>query len=495
MRLYSKFMLWSVLNLVWLGVVSALAGSWLLLGSQSLFPHSLFRGDINSIMQVVAVNLQYKPAHTWTSALENYSASYGIRFKIHDLLPSDKFPGNNDIPGEVIEAARKIPRPPVALCPEPLQPEQPDAPTNLEYENGFLPLQNALYLRAGHPTQYWYGRPLFLPDQNHDLHYALLVASSPSFSGNGLYFNYTGALAVMFLVLVLSFLWWWPFVLHITKPIAAITESAERIAAGDYTSQDSERPTGGFTIHRRDEIRRLSDAVGSMSSQLMRQMFGQRRFIRHIAHELGSPIARVKFGLAVMESRLEGENCARIRVMSKDMEQIAGLVEDVLSYLRAEGLPGKPRTETFPLSIYLKELVELEGQNAQVNLDLPASEILVRTDLSCLRRAVSNVLRNAVRYAGSAGPITVTARQAEQEAVIRVEDCGNGVPADEILHLTEPFFRGREAEGHPGGSGLGLSIVKYCLEICGGRLDFANRQPHGFCVTLRVPLARTAPSV
>ena len=137
----------------------------------------------------------------------------------------------------------------------------------------------------------------------------------------------------------------------------------------------------------------------------------------------------------------------------------------------------------------------MEGQNAQVSLDLPATEIVVRADLDCLRRAVSNVLRNAVRYAGSAGPIAVTAHQAEQEAVICVEDCGNGVPEDEMPHLTEPFFRGREAGGHPGGSGLGLSIVKYCMEICGGRLCFANREPHGFRVTLRFPLARNAPTV
>jgi two-component system sensor histidine kinase CpxA len=126
---------------------------------------------------------------------------------------------------------------------------------------------------------------------------------------------------------VCSFLWWWPFVLHITRPVVRITRNAEQIALGHYALPEHQPAIRTLHMSRRDEIKRLGDAVDSMSSQLMRQMFGQRRFIRQIAHELGSPIARMKFGLAVLEERVDEETSVRVRRLSKDMGEIAVLVE------------------------------------------------------------------------------------------------------------------------------------------------------------------------
>jgi two-component system sensor histidine kinase CpxA len=489
MRLYTKFMVWAVLNLVLVGVV-VLGGSWLLLGSNGLFVHVLFRGGINSVMQIVVANLQYKPVSEWSKILDRYSQSYGIRFLVQALDGNERLPSCCEIPAQVIEAAKRIPRPQVSLCPEPSEPGELPMDPSLETGSGFLPMQNAVYLRHGSPTRYWYGRPVFVPDEGHQLHYVLLVSSSSSFSGNGLYFNFYGALATILLVLGLSFVWWLPFVLHITRPIRAVTGTAVRIAAGDYVLTETGKSASAFMGARKDEIRRLADAVDSMSSQLMRQMYGQRRFIRHIAHELGSPIARVKYGLAVLESRLEGEYGARIRTIGKDVEQVSLLMEDVLCYLRSEGLPGQPHPENFPLAGVLQEVIELEGQNAEVELRLPEAEVSVLTDQECLRRAVSNALRNAVRYAGEAGPILVRVEVEGHEAVVRVEDNGEGVRPEELPHLTEPFFRGAGAGKHPGGSGLGLSIVKHCMDICGGRIEFANRTPKGFGVSLYFPLRR-----
>lgn len=491
MRLYTKFMVWAVLNLVLVGVV-VVGGSWLLLGSNGLFVHVLFRGGINSVMQIVVANLQYKPVPEWRKILDRYSQFYGIRFHVQALDSNGQVPNSPEIPVQVIEAAKRIPRPQVSLCPEPTEPGELPMEPALETGSGFLPMQNAVYLREGDPTRYWYGRPVFVPDAGHQLHYILLVSSSPSFSGNGLYFNFYGALATILLVLGLSFAWWLPFVLHITRPVAAITDTAVRIAAGDYVLIEPGKASTALLGGRKDEIKRLADAVSSMSSQLMRQMCGQRRFIRHIAHELGSPIARVKYGLAVLESRLEGEYGARVRTIGKDVEQVSLLMEDVLCYLRSEGLPGQPHPETFTLAGLLRELVEQEGQNAEVELRLPDQEVNVLTDQDCLRRAISNALRNAVRYAGEAGPIVLSLEVEGAEALVRVEDNGEGVRPDELCHLTEPFFRGEAASKHPGGSGLGLSIVKHCMDICGGRIVFANRTPHGFCVSLFFPLRRKA---
>ena len=484
MRLYTKFMVWSVLNLIWIGVALIVCAAWLFFGTGGLLSHVLFQGGINTAMQAVAANLQYKPIYEWKHVVDAYSRSYGIRFHLYPLDCATNIPGSGNVPREIGEKARRLPRPHVALCPDPMQGAQPLDGGGPEAESGFLPAQTALYARDG--GLYWYGRPLFVPDENHRLHYVLLAASSASFSGNGLYFTLSNAAIAGLGVLFLSFLWWWPFVLHLTRPIATLTQTAERIASGKHIpSCDAERLR--FALPRKDEIGRLSLAVDSMAAQIMRQMWGQRRFIRHIAHELGSPIARTKFGLAVLESRFRGEDAVRLQHIIKDVEQLSVMIEDVLTYLRAEGLPETPHMESFPLAEVLEGLIEVEGESADVRLIMDEPYLVMRSDKECVRRAVGNSLRNAVHYAADAGPITVEAAAVGKTILIRVSDCGKGVPASDFAHLAEPFFRGDEGKKHTGGSGLGLSIVRHCVDLCGGTLAFSNREPHGFCVTMRFP--------
>ena len=99
-------------------------------------------------------------------------------------------------------------------------------------------------------------------------------------------------------------------------------------------------------------------------------------------------------------------------------------------------------------------------------------------------------MRNAVTYAGSKGPIRVRTgfRPVDNAVLLRVVDSGDGVPESELPSLTEPFFRGAEAQRkHPGGSGLGLAIIRNSIEQCGGSVFCANEKPRGFSVTMIFP--------
>jgi two-component system sensor histidine kinase CpxA len=436
-------------------------------------------------MYVVAANMQYKPIYEWRHVADAYSKSYSVDFKIYPLDAGTNIPGSTDVPESIVQMAKKLPRPQVAFCPSPVEGDIHGSKEQFASETGFIPALTAIYSR--HMGLYWYGRTLFVQDEAQRVHYALLVASSESFSGNGLFFNLTSVLFIGCTVLVLSFLWWWPFVLHLTRPIAKLTVSAERMASGTYPHTD-EKTREYFSLSRKDEIGRLSQAVGSMAAQIMRQMWGQRRFIRHIAHELGSPIARIKFGLAVLEANAKDENMLRIQRVIKDVELVSVMIEDVLTYLRAEGLPESPRVENFPLAEVLEGIIEVEGPQADVHLDMADRTLIMHSDIKCVRRAVGNTLRNAIRYAGESGPITIAATQLAGAIRIQVDDCGEGVPPDDLPHLVEPFFRGESAKKHSCGSGLGLSIVRHCIDLCGGTLRFANRTPHGFSVIMTFPL-------
>jgi signal transduction histidine kinase len=120
-----------------------------------------------------------------------------------------------------------------------------------------------------------------------------------------------------------------------------------------------------------------------------------------------------------------------------------------------------------------------------IQVNVP-NDLIVTAEPALLARAIGNVLRNSLRYAGGSGPIEITAAAtAGNKVQITIADRGPGVPPETLPRLFEPFFRTDEARTpDKGGAGLGLAIVKHCIEACGGTAAAANREPHGFCVSL-----------
>lgn len=490
--LYQKIFVWFALNLVLMGLVLALVAGWLVFfNAEGLFSPQIFRKNINATIRLVAANLQYKPMYQWASVLTGASQEYGLDFH-YELLDEGGQPQGSSIPPRVLQAANRIPKPPYSLCPDPDPDDPQHSPMALDMEAGIPPAQRVIFMRAGQPARYWFGRPIFVADDTHQLHYLLLAAVSSSITGGGQFFNVEGVVSLMLGVLGLSFLWWWPFVRRISRPLKAMTETAERIAAGDYTSLLDPAAPGHCATRlaaRRDEIGRLAQAVNIMADQVMRRAHGQRRFIRHIAHELGSPLARIKLGLAVLESRLDGDAQQRIGQVSVEVEQLSSLVEDVLAYLRAGAESNPPEMKAVPLCPLLHYVAGREALGMDVHIIVDEG-LEIHADADFLRRALANVLRNAVRYAGGCGPMVMEARVQGSQVVVDVCDSGPGVPEEELAHIMEPFYRGATAAAHPGGSGLGLSIVKHCVEACGGQVSCQNMQPAGFVVSMRFPMDR-----
>ncbi|NJR41551.1 MAG: hypothetical protein HC767_01690 [Akkermansiaceae bacterium] len=140
-----------------------------------------------------------------------------------------------------------------------------------------------------------------------------------------------------------------------------------------------------------------------------------------------------------------------------------------------------------PLAPLLQEIITRE------RFDLDAQEIVidisektcVEADASLLSIAISNILRNARRYAGGQGSIEVTAIHYGEEIALTIADHGPGVSPEVLPKLFDAFYR----PDHPrhreeGGAGLGLAIAKSCLTACGGKISAENRSPHGLIVTL-----------
>jgi two-component system sensor histidine kinase CpxA len=123
-----------------------------------------------------------------------------------------------------------------------------------------------------------------------------------------------------------------------------------------------------------------------------------------------------------------------------------------------------------------------DGKQIEVRI---SSGLRVEAEPDLLTRALSNLLRNAIRYAGTAGPIVITAEPRNGQVALMVEDCGPGIPEAELQRIFDPFYRlDASRDRETGGVGLGLAIVKTCVDACQGTVVAANRLPTGLQVTI-----------
>ncbi|MEM1050250.1 MAG: ATP-binding protein [Pseudomonadota bacterium] len=288
------------------------------------------------------------------------------------------------------------------------------------------------------------------------------ISSLPRLSGP----NYTilGLLGLSFVAVLGVGL---VFIVRLTKPIAALRDAAVQVGRGRRDVQLAE--TGPA------EIKDVSRAFNEMQSEIARFDEDRARTVAAIGHDLRTPITSLRIRAEMLDE-------AKLRdPMIRTLDDMAMLADGLLAWGRNEAEVEIP--STVDVAALLKGLCD----NAEFNAayDGPtALEITARP--TALRRAFSNLLENARRYAGGA---TVRLARSDSEAQVIVEDDGPGIPAERLATITEPFRRGEESRSREtGGAGLGLSIVQTIIRAHGGRLDLANRQDRsGLIVTVTMP--------
>jgi len=307
-----------------------------------------------------------------------------------------------------------------------------------------------------------------------------LVAVTPNIWQTKLISDYGNLGLVILFIFVLSLALWWPFVFLLTRALGKLVRATESIAEGKFETS--------LNINRLDEIGRLAQAISIMSSRLKAYVGGQKRFLGDIAHELCSPIARLQVALEILERTATKEQETSIRDIREEVQQMSLLINELLAFSKA-GIQGRETAlkgiEVEPLidAAVARSCADQTGDirvNIEVGLGCLCDEVL-------LERALGNVLRNAIRYAGDHGPITVDAHRSNDDVLIVVSDCGPGVPEAAIKSLGEPFYRPEESRNRSfGGVGLGLAIVKSCVEACHGVFKVENIPPHGLRVEMRL---------
>jgi two-component system, OmpR family, sensor histidine kinase CpxA len=290
----------------------------------------------------------------------------------------------------------------------------------------------------------------------------------------------------------------------ITSPVTRLRQAAQSLAAGDLTAR-----AGAPVSGRRDELAELMRDFDRMAERIEGLVDSQSRLLKDVSHELRSPLARLSVALGLARQRATPEVESSLNRIELEADRLNQLIQRLLTISRLEsGTDGLRRTR-----LSLRELVEQVAHDAEYETpgrgcrvtaitspdaadtdENDYDEFLVDGDPDLLRSAVENVVRNATRYTteGTTVEVRMERQQAAnrdgEEIIVRVLDCGPGVPDLALPKIFEPFYRLDDARNRQtGGAGLGLSIADRAIRLHGGQLRASNRKEGGLQVEIRIP--------
>ncbi|KQW82200.1 ATP-binding protein [Brevundimonas sp. Root1279] len=274
-------------------------------------------------------------------------------------------------------------------------------------------------------------------------------------------------IALAISMLLLAPLVWW-MARRLTRPIRVFAEAAERLGA-DPDAEPLE-PSGP------SEVRTAIQAFNEMQASLRDHMSRRAQTIAAIAHDLRTPLTRLRF-------RAEHAPEAVRDRMAADIEEMDALISQAMAYVRGEATPD--RSEAFDLGDLAEDCaVGFSETGAEVVFD-GQSSLPVIGDPTALRRGLANLITNALKYGGAA---RVRAFAENGRAVVVIEDDGPGLNDDELEAVFEPFHRAeRSRSRETGGAGLGLTVARQAARAHGGDVVLVRREG-GLTARLDLPL-------
>ena len=278
-----------------------------------------------------------------------------------------------------------------------------------------------------------------------------------------------------------------------TSPLREMAAASRAMARGEYGLR--------VTASSRDEVGELARAFNAMAADLAEMDRERRDLVANVSHELRTPIGALQ---AVLENLADGVDDAdpeTIQTMLVQVRRLGRLVAQLLDLSRLESGGLRIERRPFELRALLEQAADesrlharqLEKAQLHVSVSVEPEELSTEGDPERMHQVLANLLENAVRHSPSDGEVTLLARpDGDHRGVeIVVADEGPGIPAEEAPRVFERFYRADAARAaSDGGSGLGLSIARWIVELHDGRIRVEPREPHGCRMVVSLPGAR-----
>jgi signal transduction histidine kinase len=220
--------------------------------------------------------------------------------------------------------------------------------------------------------------------------------------------------------------------------------------------------TEPVAVESRDEIGFLGDALENMRRGIVRRDRHLRTMLAGVAHEIRNPLGGIEIFAGLLRDDLPEEDPRRAHLekIVREVQHLKTIVNEFLVYAR----PRKPVLEPFPLREAIDDVGFLLAGDAQardvrIETRLPDAELRVYADLDQVKRALVNLVKNAIQASPRGGQVEIESDQAHDRVRIAIRDYGPGIPPDRVKQIFDPFFTTKGA-----GAGLGLSIVRSIIE-------------------------------
>jgi len=282
---------------------------------------------------------------------------------------------------------------------------------------------------------------------------------------------------------------------YLTGPVMRLRRAARRLAEGELTARATEMKP------RRDEIGELVRDFNFMAERIEALVTSQRQLISDMSHELRSPLARINATLGLARQRV-GQHALFDR-LERETERLNEMIGRLLTLARLDMTAASPEMRRTDLNALVADIVadaQWEARQRDCRVDLLSDghrDLEANPDL--LRRAVENIIRNAIRYTARGTTVEVRVECCQDgegdRAIIRVSDRGPGVPAAELANIFRPFYRVANArDRQSGGVGLGLAIAERVARLHGGDVHAENRAGGGLEVVLSLGTRAASPT-
>ena len=277
------------------------------------------------------------------------------------------------------------------------------------------------------------------------------------------------------------------FTILIARPIAQIDDAIRRLGQADFSAP--------VEVGGPEDLQHLGARLDWMRLRLADLEQQKNRFLRHMSHELKTPLTALREGAELLSDEVVGKLTPEQREVAEILRhnsiELQKLIEDLLSY----GASQSHRPSLDVARVGLRRVVnrvlddqKLALRSKGVALNVDVQDLTLTADFEKLRVMLDNLVSNAIKFSPTGGTITIAARSVGSDVLIDVADEGPGISADERKLVFEPFYRGH----HPGdtlvkGTGIGLSVVREYAQMHGGSAEIVNSRT-GARIRLRIPL-------
>jgi signal transduction histidine kinase len=269
------------------------------------------------------------------------------------------------------------------------------------------------------------------------------------------------------------------------RPVTAMAEAARTMRA----DADARLPTPGVS----GELDDLHTAITGLLDRLRVTIGRERRFTAEASHQLRTPLGTIlgQVEVALRKPRPAEEYERVLAVVRRQAAHLTHAVEALLFLARTEAEAGPPALERIDLAGWVPGFLDSladHPRHADVALDVgPGEAVEVEAHPPLLRELVRNLVDNALKYSPPDTPVTIRLGRVAGRPALAVEDCGPGIPAADLPHLFEPFFRSSEVRRGAPGAGLGLTVAARIATAFGGRIEAASRPGEGTRFTVTFP--------